>query len=137
MVTSNTLEYFLKHEWGNTFLATVDGASAESTSKQKKNQILTEGKKPEKWLKESCLVTGRTNTVRLFSLSVQESTTPPQMPELRTPPSILEVRRGKDVKWKSENRCRKWQRRQEVTGKKEKNEGTEKDKENNENQGWF
>lgn len=56
--------------------------------------ILTGGKKPEKWLKESCLLTGRTNTVRLFSLSVQERTTPPQLPELRTPSSILEVRRG-------------------------------------------
>jgi len=55
--------------------------------------MLTGGKKPEKWLKDSCLLTGRTNTVRLFSLSVQERTTPPQTPELRASSSVLEVRR--------------------------------------------
>lgn len=63
---------------------------AEKAIKQM-SHILTGGKKPENWLKESCLLTGRTNTVRLFSLSVQERTTPPQL--CRTPASVLEVKR--------------------------------------------
>lgn len=67
---------------------------AEST-KMGRSLILTGEKKPEKWLKVSCLLTGRTKTVRLFSLSVQERTTPPQLPELRTPSSTLEGRRVK------------------------------------------
>ena len=74
--------------------------------------ILTGGKKPEKWLKDSCLLTGRTSTVRLFSLSVQERTTPPQLPELRTPSSVLEERRGKEER-ERESRSKTGQRRQE------------------------
>lgn len=75
--------------------ATVNGSQAESSEKER-SWILTGGKKPEKWLKVSCLLTGRTNTVRLLSLSVQERITPPQVPELRTPFSALEARRGKE-----------------------------------------
>lgn len=63
--------------------------------KMGRSLILTGEKKPEKWLKVSCLLTGRTKTVRLFSLSVQERTTPPQLPERRTPSSTLEGTRGK------------------------------------------
>lgn len=76
------------------FYDTDDGGTAEST-KMGRSLILTGEKKPEKWLKVSCLLTGRTKTVRLFSLSVQERTTPPQLPELRTPSSTLEGRRVK------------------------------------------
>lgn len=55
-----------------------------------RDQVLTGGKKAGKWLKESCLLTGGNSTVRLFSLSVQERTTPPQGPALSTPSSGLE-----------------------------------------------
>lgn len=75
------------------FYAADDGGTAESTKMG--SLILTGEKKPEKLLKVSCLLTGRTKTVRLFSLSVQERTTPPQLPELRTPSSTLEGRRVK------------------------------------------
>lgn len=77
------------------FSTTVNGPEAESSEKER-SWFLTGGKKPEKWLKVSCLLTGRTNTVRLLSLSVQERTTPPQVPELRTPSSVLEVGRGNE-----------------------------------------
>ena len=55
-----------------------------------RDQVLTGGKKAGKWLKESCLLIGGNSTVRLFSLSVQERTTPPQGPALSTPSSGLE-----------------------------------------------
>lgn len=85
------------------YSATVNGPQAESSEKER-SWILTGGKKPEKWLKVSCLLTGRTNTVRLLSLSVQERITPPQVPELRTPFSVLEARRGKEDRWEEPNR---------------------------------
>jgi len=53
--------------------------------------ILTEGKKPEKLLKGSCLLMGRTNKVRLFSLSVQERKTPPYCPRDQESSPRLEV----------------------------------------------
>lgn len=88
------------------YSATVNGPQAES-SEQDRSWILTGGKKPEKWLKVSCLLTGRTNTVRLLSLSVQERITPPQVPELRTPFSALEARRGeKEDRWEEPKRGR-------------------------------
>lgn len=89
------------------YSATVNGPRAESSEKER-SWILTGGKKPEKWLKVSCLLTGRTNTVRLLSLSVQERITPPQVPELRTPFSALEARRGKEEdRWEEPKRGRK------------------------------
>lgn len=94
------------------FSTTVNRPEAESSEKER-SWILTGGKKPEKWLKVSCLLTGRTNTVRLLSLSVQERTTPPQVPELRTPSSVLEVGRGKEEEregksQRKRNRIQNW-----------------------------
>lgn len=88
-------ETFLNESKIKLYSATVNGPQAKPSEK-KRSWILTGGKKPEKWLKVSCLLTGRTNTVRLLSLSVQERITPPQVPKLRTPFSALEARRGKE-----------------------------------------
>lgn len=64
---------------------------SESSVFKNFNNILTEGKKPEKLLKGSCLLIGRTNKVRLFSLSVQERNTPPYCPRDQESSPRLEV----------------------------------------------
>lgn len=102
-------------------------------NKIKRRGILTGGKKPEKWLKGSCLLTGRTSTVRLFSLSVQERSTPRQPPELRTPSSRLEVRRGKVIRQKRRSRKKKKDRKfhNEETGKTDASIQNKKGKQQN------
>lgn len=78
-------------------------------------KILTEGKKPEKLLKGSCLLIGRTNKVRLFSLSVQERNTPPHCPRDQESSPRLEVM---NQAWKIGRKKKKRNKKIDISKKK-------------------
>lgn len=84
---------------------------------------LTEVKKAELLRKGSCLLNGRTNKVRLFSLSVQERKTPPHCPRDQHSSPWLEIidrsKEGKKTKKEKEKKIKAISQK----GKKKKKKG--------------